>query len=62
MVRKEIWMHLPAHNLICKLMATHRVNDRPHRVEPRAAKRQPKKQVYLTVPRPLARAFLLNPT
>jgi hypothetical protein len=110
MVRKEIWMHLLAYNLIRKLMAqaaatagvcprdlsfkgtlqtlvafaaagwscptrrnalhaavlravaTHRVNDRPDRVEPRAVKRRPKKQVYLTEPRPLAKARLLNTT
>ena len=110
MVRKEIWMHLLAYNLIRKLMAqaaatagvcprdlsfkgtlqtlvafaaagwscprrrnelyaavlravaTHRVNDRPDRVEPRAVKRRPKKQVYLNEPRPLARARLLNAT
>jgi hypothetical protein len=110
MVRKEIWMHLLAYNLIRKLMAqaaatagvcprdlsfkgtlqtliafaaagwscperrnelyaavlgavaTHRVNDRPDRVEPRAVKRRPKKQVYLTVPRPLAKARLLHTT
>jgi hypothetical protein len=110
MVRKEIWMHLLAYNLIRKLMAqaaatvgvsprdlsfkgtlqtlvafaaagwscperrnelyaavlravaTHRVNDRPDRVEPRAVKRRPKKQVYLTEPRPLAKARLLNVT
>lgn len=110
MVRKEIWMHLLAYNLIRKLIAqaaatvglsprdlsfkgtlqtlvifaaagwscparrnelyaavlravaTHRVNDRPDRVEPRAVKRRPKKQVYLTEPRPLAKARLLNTT
>jgi hypothetical protein len=110
MVRKEIWMHLLAYNLIRKLMAqaaapagvcprdlsfkgtlqtliafaaagwscparrnalyaavlravaTHRVNDRPDRVEPRAVKRRPKKQVYLTEPRPIARARLLHVT
>lgn len=110
MVRKEIWMHLLAYNLIRKLMAqaavaagvcprdlsfkgtlqtlvafaaagwscparrnelyaavlravaTHRVNDRPDRVEPRAVKRRPKKQVYLTEPRSLAKARLLNTT
>lgn len=106
MVRKEIWMHLLAYNLVRKLMAesaaeakicprdisfkgtlqtlvafaaagwscparagdlyaavlnavaTHRVNDRPDRVEPRAVKRRPKKLVYLIVPRPLAIARL----
>ena len=108
MVRKEIWMHLLAYNLIRKLMAqaavqaniacgdisfkgtqqtlvafaaagrccparheelycailkavaTHRVNDRPDRVEPRAVKRRAKKLVYLTLPRSLARARLLQ--
>jgi len=108
MVRKEIWMHLLAYNLIRKLMAqaastagvcprdisfkgalqtlvvfaaagwscprrrnelyaavlravaTHRVNDRPDRVEPRAVKRRPKKLVYLNEPRPIAKARLLN--
>ena len=108
MVRKEIWMHLLAYNLVRKLMAqaaaearicprdisfkgtlqtlvafaaagwscpgrrnelyaavlravaTHRVNDRPDRVEPRAVKRRPKKQVYLNEPRPIAKARLLS--
>jgi hypothetical protein len=108
MVRKEVWMHLLAYNLIRKLMAqaaavagicprdisfkgtlqtlvafaaagwacpdrrnelyaavlkavaTHRVNDRPDRVEPRAVKRRPKKQVYLNEPRPIAKARLLG--
>jgi len=110
MVRKEIWMHLLAYNLIRKLMAhaaavggvcprdisfkgtlqtlvafaaagwscperskelyaavlravaAHRVNDRPDRVEPRAVKRRPKKQVYLNEPRPIAKARLLSAT
>jgi len=110
MVRKEIWMHLLAYNLIRKLMAeaaaeagvcprdlsfkgtlqtlvafaaagwscperrnelyaavlravaTHHVNDRPDRVEPRAVKRRPKKQVYLNEPRAVAKARLLNTT
>ena len=110
MVRKEIWMHLLAYNLIRKLMAhaaatvgvcprdlsfkgtlqtlvafaaagwscperkkelyaavlravaTHRVNDRPDRVEPRAVKRRPKKQVYLNEPRAVVKARLLNTT
>ncbi len=109
MVRKEIWMHLLAYNLIRKLMAqaaaetgveprdlsfkgtlqtlvafaaagwacparrnelyaavlravaTHRVNNRPDRVEPRAVKRR-KKQVYLTEPRAVAKAQLLYAT
>lgn len=110
MVRKEIWMHLLAYNLIRKLMAQaataagvhpwdisftgtlrtllafaaagwscperkdqlyaaviaavaiHRVHDRPDRVEPRAVKRRPKKQVYLNDPRPIAKTRLLNTT
>ncbi len=108
MVRKEIWMHLLAYNLVRKLMAqsaaaaglcprdisfkgtlqtllafaavgwrgsgsdsdlyaailravaTHRVNDRPNRVEPRAVKRRPKKLVFLNEPRSRAIARLLK--
>jgi Transposase DDE domain len=108
MVRKEIWMHLLAYNLIRTLMvraaleaglcprdisfkgtlqtmlafaaagwscpdrrnalyaavlravATHRVNDRPDRVEPRAVKRRPKKGRWLNEPRSIARERLLN--
>ncbi|MBP7053974.1 MAG: IS4 family transposase [Phycisphaerae bacterium] len=108
MVRKEIWMHLLAYNLIRTLMAraaedaglcprdlsfkgtlqtlvtfaaagwscphrtaslyaavlravaTHRVNNRPDRVEPRAVKRRPKKIAYLTEPRSIAKARLLR--
>lgn len=108
MVRKEVWMHLLAYNLIRKLMvqaaetvglsprdisfkgtlqtliafaaagwscphqrsalysavlkavATHRVNDRPDRFEPRAVKRRPKKIAYLTEPRSVARKRLLK--
>ena len=110
MVRKEIWMHLLAYNLIRKLMAqaalaaglcprdisfkgtlqtlvafavagwscpersnelygavlravaTHRVNNRPDRIEPRAVKRRPKKLVYLNEPRSVAKTRLLNGT
>lgn len=110
MVRKEIWMHLLAYNLIRKLMAqaaleagccprdisfkgtlqtlvafaaagwscpdkrdelyaavlravaTHRVNDRPDRIEPRAVKRRPKKARLLNEPRSIAKARLLNGT
>jgi hypothetical protein len=110
MVRKEIWMHLLAYNLIRTLMAqaalaaglcprdisfkgtlqtlvvfaaagwscpgrrnelyaavlravaTHRVNDRPDRIEPRAVKRRPKKGRYLNEPRSIAKARLLNRT
>jgi hypothetical protein len=108
MVRKEIWMHLLAYNLIRTLMAqaaraagccprdisfkgtlqtlvafamagwsrpgrrnalypaillvvaTHRVNDRPDRIEPRAVKRRPKKIAYLNEPREIAKARLLR--
>jgi hypothetical protein len=41
-------------------VATHRVNDRPDRVEPRAVKRRPKKRVYLNEPRAIAKARLIN--
>ncbi len=47
---------------VLRAVATHRVNDRPDRVEPRAVKRRPKKQVYLTEPRSLAKARLFNVT
>jgi hypothetical protein len=109
MLRKEVWMHLLAYNLVRKLMAeaaatagcppreisfkgalqtllafaaagwacpadgadafhqqilravaTHRVGDRPDRVEPRAVKRRPKKQTFLNEPRAVARARLLK--
>ena len=109
MVRKELWMHLLAYNLVRKLMArsaagagigprdisftgslqtlaafaavwqrpapdrrvnlyaavlravaTHRVNDRPDRVEPRAVKRRPRKQTFLNEPRAVAVARLLK--
>ena len=108
MVRKEVWMHRLAYNLVRKRMAqsaaqaglcprdirfkgtlqtlaafaaagrccperhndlyaailravaTHRVNNRPDRVEPRAVKRRPKKQVFLNEPRSLAIARLLK--
>ena len=110
MVRKEIWMHLLAYNLVRKLMAhaamaaglcprdisfkgtlqtlvafavagwscpdrrnelyaavlravaTHRVNDRPDRIEPRAVKRRPKKLIYLNEPRSIAKKRLLSGT
>jgi hypothetical protein len=110
MVRKEIWMHLLAYNLIRKLMAqaalqadvhprdisfkgtlqtlvafalagwscpnkqktlyytiikviaTHRVNNRPDRIEPRAVKRRPKKLVYLNELRSVARMRLITGT
>jgi hypothetical protein len=109
MVRKEIWAHLLAYNLIRTLMAaaaqrydvpprelsfkgtlqtltafrdhvssarpadrscwigellraiaSHRVGDRPGRVEPRAIKRRPKPHDILTVPRAEARKALLQ--
>jgi hypothetical protein len=109
MLRKEVWMHLLAYNLVRKLMAeaasvancppreisfkgtlqtllafaaagwarpadgadafyqqilrvvaTHRVGDRPDRVEPRAVKRRPKKQMLLKEPRAVAKARLLK--
>ncbi|HSW01514.1 MAG TPA: hypothetical protein VLI39_15190 [Sedimentisphaerales bacterium] len=47
---------------VLRAVATHRVNNRPDRVEPRAVKRRPKKQVYLTEPRSVAKARLLNTT
>jgi hypothetical protein len=108
MVRKEIWMHLLAYNLIrvlivraaleagvcprdisfkgtlqtlftfavagwscsgrrndlytavLRAVATHRVNDRPDRIEPRAVKRRPKKGRWLNEPRSIAKARLLK--
>ncbi len=108
-VRKEIWAHLLAYNLIRSVMAqaavkhgtlprslsfkatlqtlhafamslwlssssrthglytamlaaiaTHRVDDRPDRFEPRARKRRPKAYPYLTVPRREAKTALLE--
>lgn len=108
MVRKEIWTHLLAYNLIrgvmrqaaeandkrprklsfkgtlqtmtafqdalrwaqpaervrlmqemLKAIASHEVGDRPGRSEPRANKRRPKSQSFLTVPRSEARKALL---
>ena len=107
MVRKELWMHLLAYNLVRTLMAeaavaagvpprqlsfkgtlqtlnafaavwnlatcprpqlyqallkavaTHRVGDRPNRIEPRAVKRKPKPMTFLTEPRQIARTRLL---
>ena len=47
---------------VLEAVATHRVNDRPDRVEPRAVKRRPKKQVYLNEPRSVAKERLLNRT
>jgi len=47
---------------ILRAVATHRVNDRPDRVEPRAVKRRPKRRPYLNEPRPIAKARLLAAT
>lgn len=41
-------------------ISTHRVNNRPNRVEPRAVKRRPKPIDYLNEPRDIARAALLE--
>jgi putative transposase len=41
-------------------IASHRVGNRPGRIEPRAIKRRPKPHKLLTEPRPLARARLLT--
>lgn len=47
---------------ILKIIAGHRVGQRPNRVEPRAVKRRPKSQKLLTKPRDKARAELLKHT
>jgi hypothetical protein len=51
------------HELLVQLrlqhLASHRIGDRPHRVEPRAIKRRPKPHDLLTEPRDQARARLL---
>jgi len=44
---------------VLRAVATHRVNDRPGRIEPRAVKRRPKKQIYLNEPRSIAKKRLL---
>lgn len=59
------WMCSPArwertYQVILRSIATHRVNDRPDRVEPHAVKRRPKPLVYLNEPRAQARARLLK--
>jgi hypothetical protein len=43
-----------------RAVASHRVGDRPGRVEPRAKKRRPRPHRLLTVPRPEARKRLLQ--
>jgi len=45
--------------VMLKAISEHQVGDRPGRVEPRANKRRPKSQDYLTEPRKLARKRLL---
>jgi len=45
---------------ILHAIAAHRVGLRPDRVEPRAVKRRPRKQAFLTQPRHIARARLLR--
>jgi hypothetical protein len=45
---------------ILKAMGTHRVGNRPDRMEPRAVKRRPKKMALLCEPRVAARARLLK--
>ncbi len=41
-------------------VASHRVGDRPHRIEPRAVKRRPKPHPLLNEPRRVARSRLLK--
>lgn len=48
--------------LALRHLATHRVGDRPDRIEPRAIKRRPKPHKLLTIPRTEARATLLAGT
>jgi hypothetical protein len=48
------------HAILLASIATHRVGDRPNRVEPRAVKRRPKRARLLTVPRAEARRRLLK--
>ena len=45
--------------VMLKAISQHQVGDRPGRVEPRANKRRPKSQDYLTEPRRAARKRLL---
>jgi hypothetical protein len=45
---------------ILAAIARHRVGDRPDRVEPRAVKRRPRKQTFLTVPRHVAQKRLIT--
>jgi hypothetical protein len=52
--------HEALYAMILQAVAAHRVGDRPDRVEPRAVKRRPRKQTFLTQPRHLARNRLLT--
>ncbi len=52
--RERLWA------LMLEAIAGHRVGNRPGRVEPRANKRRPKPQKYLTEPRSVARKRLLE--
>jgi len=48
------------YRMILQAVASHRVGDRPDRLEPRAVKRRSKKLVYLMEPRAKAIARLLK--
>jgi Transposase DDE domain len=52
--RRRLW------EALLRVIASYEVGDRPHRVEPRAIKRRPKKQKLLTEPRQQARERLLK--
>ena len=43
-----------------RAIASHRVGDRPDRVEPRVVKRRPKAYPRMQVPRPIARNRLMR--
>jgi len=51
--RSRLW------EILLRMMARHRVGDRPNRYEPRAVKRRAKPIALLTIPRNAARARLL---
>jgi hypothetical protein len=53
-LRRRLW------EVMLKVIAGHRVGDRPERIEPRAKKRRPKPYRMLTVPRDEARKRLLR--
>jgi Transposase DDE domain len=55
--RPEQWLTL--HTQLLEAIATHRVGDRPNRIEPRARKRRPKHYPLLQEPRRLAQKRLL---